>query len=496
MWLKITYRLIAFLAIIIGLNFLYAKFLLQSDLKKYSDLYPKVAALSDTIDVLYLGESSNITFSWSDTDKRAISDFVADYYPDLTVEDITQAGAHARIYYEILAAIADSVKINTVVVTMNYRSFSADWIYSELETALLKKTVLIRQTPALYNRFLLSFKGFGGYNEVERKEKILAERYKEFENNNLTYSCVKKWDEAIDSIGYKNSVGNIDWELTALAAANVKNFAFDLKDSNPRIQDFDKIVELAKKHKWNLVLSIMPENLENAEKLVGKELVELMVKNKNYLLNRYKNENVTVIDNLDAVAHGLYIDQDFPTEHYAEKGRKHVAQDISAAIKPTFSNSYVEQVGAKTGKRIYFFHDCERKEVWGQMQTLSTEKAYSGLKSSKFGKEQTFSLTLDYPFNYIPENAKSTIDIEFQLYLKNEPKDLQLVIEFSGDSIDFSWNAVPISQISDLKLGKWNLMNYTFSIPENVQQAQIIKIYLYNPTSKIAYLDDLKVQFK
>jgi hypothetical protein len=295
MWLKITYRLIALLAIIMGLNFLYAKFLLQSDLKKHSDLYPKVAALSDTIDVLYLGESSNITFSWSDTDKRAISDFIADYYPDLRVEDITQAGAHARIYYEILAAIADTVKINTVVVTMNYRSFSADWIYSELETALLKKTVLLRQTPALYNRFLLSFKGFGGYGERERKVKIHYDWMLPFDDTSLPYKNVKAWDNAIDQKGIKNSDGNKDYKKTILATANVKNFAFELKDSNPRIQDFDKIVELAKEHKWNLVFSIMPENLENAEKLVGKELVELMVKNKNHLLNRYVNENVMVI---------------------------------------------------------------------------------------------------------------------------------------------------------------------------------------------------------
>ncbi|MFY0672454.1 MAG: DUF4843 domain-containing protein [Bacteroidia bacterium] len=496
MWPKFAYRLIALAAILIGLNFTYNEYFLKSDLEKHSDLYPKIAALPDSIDVLYLGESSNITFSPTDIDKRSISGFLGDFYPNLKVKDITQAGAHSRIYYEILAAIADSVKINSVVVTINYRSFSADWIYSKLEKALLKKTLLLRQSPAIYNRFLLSFKAFGGYSEAERTAKILLDRQAKFNDPNLPFSCVKEWDDFIDSAAFISADGNKNWKLTALAAANVKNFAFELNDTNPRIQDFDKIVDLAKKHKWNLVFSIMPENLENVELLVGKELVQLMIKNKDYLVSRYNNEYITIIDNFEAVPHEHFVDKDFPTEHYAEEGRRHVAKDIADALKPIYANEYVEQVYSSVDKRIYFFHNGETDEVWGQMQTLSTEKSYSGEKASKFGKNNPFSLTFDHPLSSIPNYAKSEISFEFQFYIDKAPKDTKLVIEFSGTNTEFSWNAVPLKSLGKLNLGGWTKIMHSFEIPNSVKNADVIKVYLYNPTDQIAYLDDLKIQFK
>jgi hypothetical protein len=71
-----------------------------------------------------------------------------------------------------------------------------------------------------------------------------------------------------------------------------------------------------------------------------------------------------------------------------------------------------------------------------------------------------------------------------------------LVIEFSGDSTEFSWNPFPIKQLKTLELEKWNKINHNFQIPEKAKNAQVIKVYLYNPTEQTAFLDDLKVQFK
>ncbi|MGB0431042.1 MAG: DUF4843 domain-containing protein, partial [Bacteroidia bacterium] len=201
MWLKFLYRLLFITAVLFSLNTVYKTYILPIDLETHSDVYPKIKALQSNIDVLYIGESSNITHSFLDTDKRPISAFISDYYPYLSITDITQAGAHAGIYYEILAAIPDSVSIKTLVVTMNYRSFSADWIYSNLERALRKKTVLLRKSPAIYNRFLLAFKGFGGYDEIDRIPLIHASWLTPYKDTSLPYKNITTWDNAIAKRG-------------------------------------------------------------------------------------------------------------------------------------------------------------------------------------------------------------------------------------------------------------------------------------------------------
>ncbi|MBI1183882.1 DUF4843 domain-containing protein [bacterium] len=496
MWFKFIYRTIVLGIVLLLANLAYSHWFWQADMEKHSDIYPKIKALPADIDILYLGESSNITFSWQDLDKRAISDFVGDHFPNLGTYNITQAGAHARIYYEILTAIPDSVEIKDVVVTMNYRSFSSDWIYSELEQALLKKTVLLRTTPPLYNRFLLSFKGFGGYNELERKLRIHADWLIPFKNENLPYKNIYEWDRAIDENGILDSDGGRSDALTILAAANVKNFAFDLNEDNVRVKDFDRIVALAREKGWHLYFSIMPENLENAEKLVGNDLVEMMVNNKNWLVTRYRNMGVGVVDNFDAVAHELFIDKDFPTEHYTETGRKKVAQNVAGLVKSDFPDQFVQIADPATGKRTYFFHDCERQEVWGQMQTISTEKAFEGSKSSKFGGGQAFSLSLDYPFQQIPDSFKTEMDIAFELFAEQPPTDLSLVVELSGEKIDFSWNGFKVSDLKTIEPGQWNPIDFNFKIPAKALQADVVKVYLYAPGQQILFLDNLAIQFK
>ncbi|MGB0431754.1 MAG: DUF4843 domain-containing protein, partial [Bacteroidia bacterium] len=294
----------------------------------------------------------------------------------------------------------------------------------------------------------------------------------------------------------KDTNGNIDWPRTSLATSNVKCFGFELDTNSQRIKDFDKIVKLAEHNNWNLIFNLMPENLENARKLVGNDLAGLMLKNKNKLVERYTQKGVQVVDNFNIVAHELFIDKDFPTEHYAQKGRKAVAANVATAIKTIHPNAYVQLIDTLTGKQKFFFHNGEKDEVWGQMQTLTHTRAFSGTKASEFGASEPFSLTFDYPFSQISDSTKNTIDISFQFWIEQKPEDLNLIVEFSGKNTEFSWNPIPIDSITTLKLGAWTEVNYRFSIKPSVKNADIIKIYLYNTTSQKTFIDDLKVHFK
>ena len=194
---KIIYRVFLLLILIIAFNFIYAKWFYEKDIQKHSDIINLVREIPEDADIIYLGESSNITFRSDDLDKRPISDFIGDYYPELKIYDITKPASHAGIYEVLLENIPDDHHIKTIIVTLNLRSFNAQWIYSNLETSLQKSLVLIKPYPPLYNRFMLSFKAYDIKTESERQKQFKTKwkRDKFHLTNDLEFKNVIEWDK-------------------------------------------------------------------------------------------------------------------------------------------------------------------------------------------------------------------------------------------------------------------------------------------------------------
>ena len=160
MYKKIALRAIILLLILVAINLLYKWFFYERDLQEHSDIINLVRAVPEDANIVYLGESSNTNSRDDDKEKRSISSFISDHYPGLGVYDITKPAAHAGTFKALLENIPDESNLETVIVTLNLRSFNAQWIYSNLETSLQKSVVLIKKNPPLLNRFLLSFKAY------------------------------------------------------------------------------------------------------------------------------------------------------------------------------------------------------------------------------------------------------------------------------------------------------------------------------------------------
>jgi len=493
---KMLYKFCLVGAIIVGLNFVYRFFFYENDIQQHSKIINKIRDITkDSGEIVYLGESSNITFRNDDLDKRAISDFIADYFPSKKMGAITYEASHAGIFYQLLTQIPTSSKVKTIIVTLNLRSFNAQWIYSFLETPLQKSMVLLKDNPPLFNRLLLAFKGYDIKTDDQREKQFINKWKHEVLKFPFPYKyhTVYEWEQVIQKEGIKNKDGTINPKLTELAGHYVKAYAFQIDiDNNPRIRDFDKIVELAKKRNWNLVLNLMAENTEKAKTLVGDELLFLMKQNRDLLVNRYRKEKVIVVDNLEDVPDQEFIDQTWTTEHYAEKGRKIVAKNVADGLKKIYPKEYVK-VEYKLILKNEFYNDCEGKIAWSNMQTLTSEAHYSGNKSSKTGKEDIFSLTFEYPIKYIADSIKS-ISIECRLFQESAKHNAKLAIELSGDQKGYKM--IPI-QITDMvKTPKtWQKLNYLFKVPADFFEYDLLKVYIYNPTNTIIYVDDFTIKF-
>lgn len=330
---KLLIRIGIVAVLLVAMNWVYSKWFYERDLQAHSDMVnlPR-QVVADSCRIVYLGESSNRTYGWGESDQRKISDMVWAYFPNLRCGDMTKDASHAEIYYNMLKLIPKESSVETVVVTMNLRSFGAGWIYSRLETALQKQLVLLKDYPPLVNRFLLAFKAYPIRSEKEWDQIVV----KHWKTDPLPSDC--KWANAWEwDMSFPWPKEQTDNDTLFLPHHYIKAYAFYIRDDNPRVKDFDAIVKLCQKRGWNLIFNLMAENVDKANELVGKDLVFLMKRNRDYLVQRYGGQDgVTVVDNLSLVRDVNFIDQNWTTEHYYAEGRLAVARQVALALKKLY----------------------------------------------------------------------------------------------------------------------------------------------------------------
>lgn len=341
---KILTDIVALIAVLFIIAWVYNKWFWEKDLLTHADMISNIRAVPDSADILYVGESSNLTTHETDSDKRWISHMIGDYFPTLVCAEITKPASHGDIYKVFLENIPKQSNISTVIVTLNLRSFNAQWIYSDLETPLQKEMVLLRQNLPIVNRFLLSFKDYPIRSEKENQALI----FKKWRADTFhlpfpfPYTNVKSWDSAMAWTGIKDKEGKYDQKATELACHYIKAYGFQIDTlTNPRIQSFNDIIALAKERHWHVVFNLMAENVEKAQNLVGDTLVYMMQQNAQLLKAYYGRKGVLVVDNLDDVADHQFIDQEWTTEHYKEIGRQTIAKKVALALRKWYAKDFV-----------------------------------------------------------------------------------------------------------------------------------------------------------
>lgn len=342
---KLVIRVVVVAALLVCMNWVYSKWFFRNDLVKYSDIVElSWQVADDSCRIVYAGESSNNTYGKEEPDHRKISAYVSDYFPTVKMGDMTREASHAQTYYYMLKHIPEDAAVETVVVTMNLRSFGPSWVYSKLETGLRRLLVLLQDYPPFFNRFLLAFKAYPIHNEEEWGDKV--REYRRTAPLNFPYefrfATSAEWNATVAWDGWRDENGVRNQPNTELACHYIKTYAFNITDDNPRLANFDAIVELCRQRGWHLVFNLMAENVDKANELVGEDLLFLMRRNRDYLLQRYGSlDDVIVVDNLSLVRDVNFIDRDWTTEHYFEEGRRIIADNVAKALKTIYPEDFV-----------------------------------------------------------------------------------------------------------------------------------------------------------
>ena len=323
---KIAPRILLIAGIVMISNFIYKTTTYESDLEGDANILAKFENAEANADVIYFSASPNATYSdWEDTDFRSISQIVDDSI-NLKVMSVDTGAIHAGVFKKLIQMLDKDSKVKKVVVHLNYRSLGQAWIQSELENAILKEMVFYNNSPAIINRFMQGLNAYEAISMKERERLMLqswAEEELPFEspkNSVESWCAVEKWG---------------DWTnpKRQLADHYIKNFAFTIKEDNPRLKDYDEIVDICAEKGLELYFVILPENLEEGEALVDSDLIKLMIDNKNNLKDRYEAKGVNVIDDFDLLKDEDFLERTFPSEHYFEHGRQEIAKSIIKVLK-------------------------------------------------------------------------------------------------------------------------------------------------------------------
>ena len=324
--MKLVVKILAFGIILLVLNQLYKRTLFIDFVDDHADQYLQVDKIKNC-DIIYISASSNFPPEHiEENDPRKISQFVADYFPELQFEAINKPASHAGVYRQLLPLFPEESEAKTFIITMNLRSFGPSWINSDLETALNESNIFYNDRPALINRFLVSLNAYENNSSSERNAVVQEHWSKDPLPYDEPKNTVNNWC-AIDKWG--------DWKnpKRQLADQFIKQYAFVIDEENQRVKDFDEICRIANKRGFKVIYNLLAENIETADSLVGENLTSLIKQNSEWLVNRYTSKGFIVVNNLEVLRASNYTDKDFPTEHYNEKGRKTIAKNIANTLK-------------------------------------------------------------------------------------------------------------------------------------------------------------------
>ena len=300
------------------LNWIYSSYFFKADVEKYAPIRPEIIESFKTGDVVYMGESSNTSFNpWTDTLSESIGDFLQMYLPNKKVTQISHESFHLGLFKDMLQLWEPSKKDQTIVITLNMRTFGPSAIYSGTEARNQQEALFYSNRFPLLTRIFLSLHFYDNRNDLER-----------------TRLKFKYWRTAkpsvLDKLGEVNAaLEKAPDKLRHMADAYIKELMFTIDESNPRLKDLNEIIAFGKRNKVNILFHILPENRDYAGQLIGKELLEKMDNNVAFLEAFLKENGAKYINNYRISTFKDYTDQFYPTEHVNVRMRHGIAYQIS-----------------------------------------------------------------------------------------------------------------------------------------------------------------------
>jgi len=349
-------RLVIGLFLFFVLNFIYLRTLYTSDLKKYSSVKLQIDSAFQSGDIIYLGESSNTSFNpWTDTLNQSISDFLQLYIPNKKVKAVTHPAYHPGLFLKMLELLPEGdVSDKVIILGVNMRTCGPSAMFSGNEASNQQEAVFYSKRSPLLSRIFMGLHFYDNRGGLEM-ERLKFQWWRTQDLSAISpYSSALNWMERVN---FKMGLNRLDQkvkdslqleQINSMMGAYIKEFAFILDENNPRLRDLMAIVDCCRNRKVRLVFHILPPNRHHAQILFGNELVRIMDRNHQFLVEQLKSWNSEFIDNYSLIeasekvavpneykdhysdfSGSRFTDQWYPTEHYNQTIRQRIAESLA-----------------------------------------------------------------------------------------------------------------------------------------------------------------------
>lgn len=209
---------------------------------------------------------------------------------------------------------------------------------------------------------------------------------------------------------------------------------------------------------------------------------------------RYGNLNgITWVNQLGALPTQDFLEPNWTSEHYFEHGRRTVADRLAQAISPLWPGEMQVPVLQHPLQERSFFNDCEGQTVWSQMQTLDAGQAHSGRQACRTqGPKAQFGITLAQPLAAIDTMAVDSMRFSCWVYQEAGDHTASIAWEAGGAKTGYLWDSLQLRNFA-IPAGQWTKIEFTTALWPNLAQAEILKVYPYNPSTTAVWFDDIRI---
>ena len=147
-------------------------------------------------------------------------------------------------------------------------------------------------------------------------------------------------------------------------------------------------------------------------------------------------------------------------------------------------------------KGLVYYNDFENIKGWSDV-LLEKKPVHSGIYSKRLDSVNFYGKTFKLTFKEISDQAIKKVKINFWVYLLDSNSKGKLVMEIDQpDKKNVFWIAKNIEDYVK-KSGEWTevTLEFTFVKKEIMLPENIIKIYPWNLSKKVMYIDDVRIEF-
>lgn len=284
----------------------------------YRNLEQEAFSSKDESLLLFFADSVDFYTSPDDTDTRSISMMVEDR-SGLRLIAVSGRAYHAGIFADYLeyALREDRINIQTVIVSVNLRSFSTYWIKNPEWQHNDLRRFLQYDSPA-YRIFFRPLRAFKYYRDRGM--------------NAYSFRRIELADE-------HGGIGRLgDYIGDQYRHANPENirrkvelaYIEPIDSRNPRIKGLKRIVDLAEAHGAALIVYLTPVDYQACRAYAGPRMMQRLLDNTSFI----KDQIPSVEDLVFALkSDQFYYGEPYPNEHLTDSGRLFVADKILGWIK-------------------------------------------------------------------------------------------------------------------------------------------------------------------